>query len=672
MEPFTATVAATLAAATAGTLAYGALARPAPAPGAAANRAWRLAAAAACGWYLSVLLTAAAAAFAVPPAVARALLVPGAVAWLAAYPAAAAGAAVAAEARRLAAPLAVATVAPAAPLLAATAGPLGAGAGLPQLLSAAGPWPGVHAATGSAACALLAARAARRTRTRGGRRLLTGLALAVAAVGAAALRLVFLSPPAARHGLLPPALHLPGLLPAATVLALGYRDAGLRVGVPPRSLRHGLTGLLLLGAVGGGATLVNGSGPATSRLLAATALAVVAAASLYTPAKRAALRRLPWLIPLAEPRVSAAEAAELARDAALPLPPQELERRFRERLAALLGPAARWIPRRPRAGPLLELWDRLAARPAGPPLELEGAVPDEAGLLAAAGAVAAIPLRVGRELRAVLLVRGGRPLREGEAVALALAAERLGAALALAASAEARLEAQRRALESERLALLGGVAAAVAHEVRNPLGSMLALVETAREEVAAAGCAAGAVADLELVAEQIRRLEQVAREILGFARPPEAARTDLDELVRGALRLAGVEARRRGVALDASGVARVGAAPGSPALWQIVVFNLLINALRHAPEGSTARVRLARRVGELVLATSNPAPELPAHPDELRRRFVSQDGTGLGLALVEERVGALGGALAIEHRQGHLEVTVRVPLPAARGEDEVR
>jgi len=77
-----------------------------------------------------------------------------------------------------------------------------------------------------------------------------------------------------------------------------------------------------------------------------------------------------------------------------------------------------------------------------------------------------------------------------------------------------------------------------------------------------------------------------------LVRPAEGRndRTDLAGLVRSAIYVLRSEARRRGIEIEAHGLDESGSVPGSPATWQVAVFNLILNAVRHAPAGSTVVV----------------------------------------------------------------------------------
>jgi two-component system sensor histidine kinase AtoS len=208
------------------------------------------------------------------------------------------------------------------------------------------------------------------------------------------------------------------------------------------------------------------------------------------------------------------------------------------------------------------------------------------------------------------------------------------------------------------------VAASLAHEVKNPLASIKALAQTVREELAASDGRVEQREDLNVIVGQIARLEEVTREILGFARPTGDDRTDLAGLVRSAVYILRSEARRRGIEIEAQGLDESGPVSGSPATWQVAVFNLMLNAVRHAPAGSTVVVRLIHREGRVVaFETENGGPAIDeVLASRIFEPFVSRDGTGLGLAMAARSVAAVGGTIGLVNEPGR--VVFRVELGA--------
>ena len=99
----------------------------------------------------------------------------------------------------------------------------------------------------------------------------------------------------------------------------------------------------------------------------------------------------------------------------------------------------------------------------------------------------------------------------------------------------------------------------------------------------------------------------------------------------------------------------MGQVAGSAVAWQTVVFNLILNAIEHTPAGGTAHVGLEIQEGNVIFETNNPGEPL----DDARREvifepFVTEGGTGLGLALVARRLRELGGTVDVESAEGRV------------------
>lgn len=288
-----------------------------------------------------------------------------------------------------------------------------------------------------------------------------------------------------------------------------------------------------------------------------------------------------------------------------------------------------------------------------------------------AALVAAILTR--RALRPVLTVVGalGRagegdfaPIAGAERPAEATEAGRLAAAFDLMAARLAERERlAARLAEQEQAALLGRLAATVAHEVRNPLAGMLTAIETARRFGADAAVREEALGLLE---RGLRQIEGVVTATLavhrGEAEPRPLAASDLDDLRL----LLAPEARRRRVRLDwqvaLPDPCAVDALPVRQAL-----LNLLLNAVAASPAGACVALA-ARREGDggLLIEVRDEAGGLPA---EARARLGQGGGAGrgIGLEVVMAQLGRLDGRIEVESEEG-AGTTIRIRLPPGGGE----
>lgn len=206
-----------------------------------------------------------------------------------------------------------------------------------------------------------------------------------------------------------------------------------------------------------------------------------------------------------------------------------------------------------------------------------------------------------------------------------------------------------------------------AHELRSPVTSLRAQLETARGSPAVDWKRVSE----DLLAETVR-LQRLAEELLVLARLDGTGATvgrhpvDLDDLAeRAVLRLRG----RAGVKLDASAVRPV-QVPGDALLLERVLDNLLDNAVRHAR--SRVAVTTAAEDGVAVLAVEDDGPGIPeAQREQVLLPFTrlaeardrASGGAGLGLAVARDVVSAHGGSLDVgESPLGGASFVVRLPV----------
>lgn len=222
-------------------------------------------------------------------------------------------------------------------------------------------------------------------------------------------------------------------------------------------------------------------------------------------------------------------------------------------------------------------------------------------------------------------------------------------------------------LHADRLATLGQLAAGVAHELNEPLGSILGFAQLVAKVPRLPRQAREDVGRIEAASLRAR---DVIRQLMAFARqtPPREGRVDVNRLILKSADLWRPRCQTEGIRLEYA------LDPGLPetladeSQLRQVVTNLVINAVQAMPEGGTLRIETTSRDGAIRLAVRDTgtgiAPEvLPRIFDPFFTTKDVDQGTGLGLSLVHGIVVGHGGRVEASSEPGHGTcVTVTLPV----------
>jgi signal transduction histidine kinase len=319
-----------------------------------------------------------------------------------------------------------------------------------------------------------------------------------------------------------------------------------------------------------------------------------------------------------------------------------------------------------------------------------GACGAVAGLLAGYGIARGIAQSVGRlrfpiqraatqldQVAGPVSLSSGQDLHELEAD-LQKVAQQAGTVV------ERLYESQREVLRAEQLAAVGQMAAGLAHELRNPLMSMKVLLQPVPEQEPAVNLSQR---DLEVLNEEITRLEGLIQTFLDFARPPQPEKRpfDLHDVAEQTVVLVSGRAEQKGVRVERAWLEKKLLIEADMGQVRQVLLNLLINALDATPEGGTVTLRVQHeprrynRAGQAPSCFAGPDEWLMIEiadtgcglPTDLGLRifdpFVSkkETGLGLGLSICKRIVEAHGGEIAAADRpEGGAVFTVRLPVQA--------
>ena len=218
----------------------------------------------------------------------------------------------------------------------------------------------------------------------------------------------------------------------------------------------------------------------------------------------------------------------------------------------------------------------------------------------------------------------------------------------------------------ERMAALGGMAAGMAHELRNPLAAISGAVQYLKGSLRPHG---ETLELMDIILRESQRLDATIRDFLTFARPGRFAsqECDLVRLIEDSLKLLSKSREFTGRhAVETDFEAREVWCQVDPNRMKQVFWNLATNALKAMPGGGTLSIRLAAagqdRV-EIAFADQGKGMderEVEAYFQPFRGSF--DEGTGLGAAIVYRLIEEHGGRIALETAPGR-GTRVRIVLP---------
>jgi len=230
---------------------------------------------------------------------------------------------------------------------------------------------------------------------------------------------------------------------------------------------------------------------------------------------------------------------------------------------------------------------------------------------------------------------------------------------------------QSRLVQSEKLASIGEMSAAVAHGLRNPLASLRAAAQFAltRPDSPAAREQLGAII------EEVDRLDRRITHLLSFSRPApfHPMRESVAQLVEGVLPAFSQLLQERKVVLTVDVPPDLPAVRVDPMQIEQTLVEIVSNALDAMAGGGRLAITARREPlapgaeDAVLIEITDSGPGIPAEalPRVTEPFFTTRtEGTGLGLAIVKRYVEQNGGRLELDSRPG-AGTTIRVRIPAA-------
>ena len=235
---------------------------------------------------------------------------------------------------------------------------------------------------------------------------------------------------------------------------------------------------------------------------------------------------------------------------------------------------------------------------------------------------------------------------------------------------ESELQKSRESLlQAEKMALVGKLAAGMAHSIRNPFTSVkmrlfslnrsLKLSDTQKE-------------DFDVISEEIRHIDTIVQNFLEFSRPPKLKMQSISPsaVVDQTLQLLEHRLKSYDVSVKIQREQPLPEIDADPEQLKEVLVNLMINACEAIEKGGTIVVheelRMNPSAGSVaVIRVSDDGPGIPeAIREKLFEPFFTtkEEGTGLGLSIVARIIEEHGGSLAVESIEGQ-GATFIISLP---------
>jgi two-component system, NtrC family, sensor kinase len=230
-----------------------------------------------------------------------------------------------------------------------------------------------------------------------------------------------------------------------------------------------------------------------------------------------------------------------------------------------------------------------------------------------------------------------------------------------------QLRMEQRLAQQERLAALGRLAAGLAHEVNTPVTGIASYAQLLKE-LTPAGDPRGPL--VEKLEEQSFRVARIVTNLMELARPTgfERQLVDVAAVAREEAARVRSDAERAGITVSCQADAEA-TSLGNRVQLELVIHNLLRNALQATPRGGRVAVEVTHGNGAVAVEVTDSGPGIPSDlAEHVFEPFVTtrqgRGGTGLGLAITRDIVVAHGGSIGVA-RSSAAGTALRVELPAA-------
>jgi len=215
---------------------------------------------------------------------------------------------------------------------------------------------------------------------------------------------------------------------------------------------------------------------------------------------------------------------------------------------------------------------------------------------------------------------------------------------------------QKQLIHADRLATIGQLAAGVAHELNEPLGSILGFAQLSQK---VAKLPQQSKQDLDKIITASLHAREIVKKLLIFARqmPTRKSMTNLNQIVEGGLYFIESRCAKEGIRLVRRLESDLMVIVADPAQLNQVLVNLVVNAVQAMPKGGVLTISTVNGEDSISLIVEDTG--IGMNEDTLSKIFLpfftTKDvgqGTGLGLAVVHGIVSSHGGKITVESKPG--------------------
>jgi PAS domain S-box-containing protein len=229
---------------------------------------------------------------------------------------------------------------------------------------------------------------------------------------------------------------------------------------------------------------------------------------------------------------------------------------------------------------------------------------------------------------------------------------------------------QKTMMQQEKLASIGRLSAGVAHEINNPLTTILTTSMLLQEEINPDN---PIYPELETIVKETLRCRKIVTSLLDFARQstPNKKANDVNQIVRESVLLTKKQAAFKDVAIEQVCDPNIPPIHADKGQLQQALINLILNAIESSGAGGHIRITtsISKKNRGIHIAISDTGEGIPAsHIDKIFDPFFTTkaDGTGLGLAITHGIIEQHGGSITVESKTGQgTTFTINLPLMKA-------